>query len=98
VARSTQVSKELIEIRLRTSGTYAPYIVGTRIRVSDIAEYYRLAESLDEDPVRYILEALPHLNRAEVRAAISYWRDHKDQIEAEIAADEEVLKSIPTRI
>ena len=92
------MSRDLIEIRERTSGTTAPYIVGTRIRVSDIAGQYSLAKDAGVEPVAYIAAAYPHLSRAEIKAAISYWRSHKADIDAEIAADEAVLRQIPTRI
>ena len=89
--------KDLIEIREKTYGPTA-YIAGTRIRVSIIARYYRLAESEGEQPEAYIRRALPHLSPAEIRAAVRYWRGHEDEIDSEITADREALEQIPTRI
>ena len=80
------MSKDLIEIREKPSGA-KPYIAGTRIRVSDIAGQYSLAEEAGVEPVAYIAAAYPHLNLEEIKAAISYWRSHKSEIDAEIAAD-----------
>ena len=57
-----------------------PVIKGTRIRVSLIAELERGGQSVDE-----IIASYPHLNHAQVYDALSYYYDHREEIERAIA-------------
>lgn len=57
-----------------------PVIVGTRISVSSIARYLQDGVGPDE-----IIEMYPHLTKAGVYDAISYYFDHQDEIERTIA-------------
>jgi uncharacterized protein (DUF433 family) len=61
---------------------------GTRLSVRLIARQYRAGDSVDD-----ILHTYPHLNAAAVHDAISYYLDHRTEIEQEIAANrlEDVL-------
>jgi uncharacterized protein (DUF433 family) len=62
----------------------APRIAGSRIRVKDVVIWHiHHGMSLDE-----IITKWPHLTHAGVHAALAYYYDRKDQIEAEIEADE----------
>ena len=62
-----------------------PRIDGTRIKVKHIAlEYERLGWSADQ-----ICDAHPGLTLAQVHAAISYYYDHKAEIDETIRKDEE---------
>jgi len=54
---------------------------GTRIRVRLIAQMYR-----EGDTVEDILHSYPHLSAAAAHDAISYYLDHRADIEREIAA------------
>jgi uncharacterized protein (DUF433 family) len=67
-----------------------PRIDGTRISVQVIAEYYQLYSSVDR-----ILEALPHLRAAEVHAALTYYFDHREEMDEEIRkwSDKDFLRS-----
>jgi uncharacterized protein (DUF433 family) len=77
------VSREHIEIVEGASGPKAR-IAGHRIRVQDIVHWYEtMGQSVDE-----ILEHFPTNTRADVFAALAYYWDHRDEIEAEIAAQE----------
>ena len=57
-----------------------PIIRGTRTPVKTIIGYYKLGLSVEE-----ILEGLPHLTPARVFAALSYYHDHQEEIEQDIA-------------
>lgn len=54
-----------------------PIIRGTRISVRHIVERIRAGQSVEE-----ILAALPHLTPAQVHDALSYYYDHRDEIDA----------------
>ena len=56
-----------------------PVVTGTRTSVRTIVGYYKMGLSLDE-----IIEGLPHLNPAQIFAALSYYYDHKAEIEKDI--------------
>lgn len=64
-----------------------PRIAGTRVRVCDVAEAryfhkYTPEEIAGED-------VFPHLSLADVYAALAYYHDHKEEIEAQQREDEE---------
>jgi uncharacterized protein (DUF433 family) len=66
-------------------------IKGTRVRVSDIAGYYTMfGEQLSQEGqiIEEISKSLPHLTSAQIKAAVSFWRGHRDEIDAEIAEEE----------
>jgi len=55
----------------------------TRIRVNNVVFLYKEGRTDDEILVEY-----PDLTPAQVHAALTYYYDHKDEIEAELVADE----------
>jgi uncharacterized protein (DUF433 family) len=60
-----------------------PRIAGSRIRVKDVVVWHiHNGISLDE-----IVTKWPHLSLAGLHAALAYYYDHKDEVEAEIEAD-----------
>lgn len=59
-----------------------PVIRGTRTPVRTIVGYYKLGLSVEE-----ILEGLSHLTPAQIHEALSYYYDHLDEIEQDIAAN-----------
>ena len=71
-------------------GGTAPAIAGTRIRVALIAE---ICKDIGQGPeaVAEILRMYDHLSREQVQAAIDYWHESPDEIEAEIREEEEIL-------
>ncbi len=69
-----------------------PIIAGTRISVRTIAERVRLGDSPEQ-----IVENYPPLTLAQVYDALSYYHEHKSEIEAEIAANEEALAWVTRR-
>jgi uncharacterized protein (DUF433 family) len=59
-------------------------VVGTRIRVSTILASYRHGMTVEE-----IFQEYPHLRAADVHDALAYAYEHADEIEADLAADDE---------
>lgn len=75
-----------VEHIVLTPGTCGgkPRIRDTRIKVRDIVVWHeRLGRSADE-----IVRDYPHLQPADVYAALAYYYDHREQINAEMAADD----------
>ena len=70
-----------------------PIIKGTRISVSNIAQYYLLGLTPEE-----IQRELPHLSLAQVFDALAFYLDHRKIIDREIERDKENLvdKEFPT--
>ncbi|HKP10547.1 MAG TPA: DUF433 domain-containing protein [Blastocatellia bacterium] len=60
-----------------------PCIAGTGITVHRVAMWYKLGHSPEEIARRY-----GHLTEAQVHAALAYYHANRDEVEAEIAADE----------
>jgi uncharacterized protein (DUF433 family) len=78
----TATEKSHIELTAGTCGG-APRVAGTRIRVSQIVLMNESGMSPDE-----IVSGYPHLTLADVYAALAYYHDHRDVIDAEIRQDE----------
>ncbi len=62
-----------------------PIVEFTRTPVRSIANYFNMGMSVDE-----ILIALPYLQFSQVFSALSYYFDHKFEIDANIAENNEV--------
>ena len=60
-----------------------PKIAGTGLTVSRIISLYKMGLSPEEITLEY-----PHLNLAQVHAALAYYHANRDQIETEIAQEE----------
>ena len=61
-----------------------PIVAGTRIRVATILAAYRQGMGVEE-----IVQQYPGLRPADVHDAMAYAYDHLDEIEADLAADNE---------
>ena len=59
-------------------------VAGTRIRVCTILACYRQGMTVEE-----ITQEYPHLRPADVHDALAYAYEHADEIEADLAADDE---------
>ncbi len=75
-----------------------PRIAGTRIQVKHlVVMHYRQKMSPDD-----IVAELPHLTLADIHATLTYYHDHREAINAEIAADrawyEEMKARSPSRV
>ncbi len=67
-----------------------PRIRDTRMKVSDVAwRHVHNGQPLDD-----IIEGFPHLTLAQLHAALAYYYDHRDVVEAEIREEEASLDRI----
>lgn len=69
---------------INTDPRFDPYIEGTRITVQHVAEYY--------GHLKWTPEAIADafvLTLAQVHAALAYYYDHRDAIDAQIREDQE---------
>ena len=73
-----------IETEVTRFGSRA-VIKGTRVGVASIIAYQRFGLS----PEKITEEILPHLTLAQVHDALSYFYDHQEEIEIELAQDSE---------
>ncbi len=58
----------------------SPVIIGTRMRVIDIAIEYAMLDWSPDD----IIKAHPHINLAQIHDALSYYYEHKEEMDEEI--------------
>ena len=68
-------------------------IDGTRITVHRIAVLYKQGQNAEE-----IAQTYPHLSLSQVYAALAFYHANRDEVEAELSADEaeyDALKSQP---
>ncbi len=63
-----------------------PIVAGTRIRVATILGCYRQGMGIEE-----IAQQYPALKPADVHDALAFAYDHLDEIELQIAADDEAV-------
>lgn len=64
-----------------------PCIAGTRIRVQDVFVWHELqGQSADE-----IVSRFPQLTMADVYAALSYYWDHRDEIQLDMQAESDLV-------
>lgn len=75
-----------------------PCIAGSRIQVKDIAMMH---ERMQMTPEQIVAE-YPHLSLADIYAALTYYHDHREAINAEIKADrqsyDQMRASNPSRL
>jgi uncharacterized protein (DUF433 family) len=71
-----------------------PRIVGHRIRVQDIVIWHeRLGYSPDE-----VVSYYPQLTLADVYAALTYYHDHREEIDTDIREGEELASALQRHI
>lgn len=63
-----------------------PVVAGTRIRVATILNCYRQGMRVEE-----IVQQYSHLKPADVHDALAYAYDHLDEIESQLAEDDEAV-------
>lgn len=61
-------------------------VAGTRIRVCTILACYRQGMTVEE-----IVQQYPHLRPSDVHDALAYAYDHAEEMEADLAADDEAV-------
>jgi uncharacterized protein (DUF433 family) len=79
-----------IEFRPSRIGHQRAYIAGTRVRVQDV---YAMCELRGLSPDE-VVDELPQLSLGQVYAALSYYFDHREEIVAEMRADEAYAESV----
>ena len=67
-----------------------PRVDGTRIRVIDIYSYTQTEGWSPEQ----IVEQFPQLTLADVHAALAFYWDHREAIEAQVIADEDTIEAL----
>ncbi|HZK81965.1 MAG TPA: DUF433 domain-containing protein [Humisphaera sp.] len=70
-----------------------PCIAGTRIRVWDVGSLAQTGHSPDE-----ILAHYPSLTLADIHAALAYYYDNRQQIDAEIAEGEKFVEMLHKKL
>lgn len=75
-----------VEVYQSRSGPRA-IIKGTRVGVSVVVGYIRMGYNAEE----IVSELLPHLSLAQVHDALSYYYDHRAEIDRELAEDSETF-------
>ena len=88
--RMSNVIATHIEIRPDRGGNDRAFIHGTRVRVQDVA---MLAEVQGRSPDQ-IVDAFPHLTLAQVHAALSYYFDHRSEIQENLRDDDELVEQL----
>ncbi len=74
-------------------GRGRPIIAGTRTRVANIVAYYKLGLSPEE-----LAREFPHLSLSQIHDALSYYYEHRREIDSEIDEElEENLKGLPEK-
>ncbi len=84
----TIVSKEHISKTPGICGGKA-CIAGHRIRVMDIVVQY---ENVGLSPTQIVKDVFPSITVADVHAAIAYYLDHREEIEADFQHENEVAE------
>lgn len=89
------MSTTLDSLLVRTAGVCGGRIRidGTRITVHRIAVLYKQGQDAEE-----IARTYPHLSLGQVYTALAYYHANRDEVEAELAADDaeyDTLKSRP---
>lgn len=79
-----------IEKRQGRSGEERAYVSGTRVRVQDIASEHELHGLTPEQ----ITREHPQLSLAQVHAALSYYFEHREEIQRQMKQDEEFAGSL----
>src|SRR5271166_4188457 len=76
---------EIGNLITRTAGLKGgtPHIAGTGVTVRTVALCYKLGMSAEEIAAEY-----PHLQLAQVYAALAYYHANRPEVEADIAAEE----------
>ena len=71
-----------------------PRIAGTRIKVKHV---YTWVERMGMTPAQVVAE-YPHLNRAQVHAALAYYWTHPDEINQDIENEEKLVAELKAKI
>lgn len=67
-----------------------PCVAGTRIRVYDIHVWHNLRGQSAQE----IVASFPQLSLADVYAALAYYHDHREEIQADVREAQELVKQL----
>ena len=67
-------------------------IGATRVRVNNVVFLHKEGKTIDQIRVEY-----PDLTHAQIYAALAYYHDHKDEIEAELSAEDQAAEDFERR-
>jgi uncharacterized protein (DUF433 family) len=67
-----------------------PRVAGTRVRVQDIYVWHEVAGRSAEE----IVASYPQLSLGDVYAALTYFWDHRAEMEAQLKADEDLVEQL----
>ena len=70
-----------------------PRIAGTRIKVKHV---YTWVERMGMTPAQVVAE-YPHLNRAQVHAALAYYWSHPDEINQDVEDEEKLVAELKAK-
>ena len=88
----TEVSHPYVISREDIAGS-RPIMAGTRTRISTVVAYYKLGYSPEE-----LAREFPHLTLSQIHDALSYYYEHREQIDKEIDEEsEDNLKALIRR-
>lgn len=91
-ARKIHIPADYVDVLPDVCGG-RPHIHGTRVKVSAVvARHVYQGESADD-----IVEALPQLTLAQVHAALAYYYDNHDELEAELREEDEFVQRMAGR-
>lgn len=68
----------------------SPVIAGTRIRVVDVAMEYEYMNCSPDD----IINAHPYLKLEQVHDALSYYYEHREELDEKIREDEKFIRKL----
>ncbi|MGH9801098.1 MAG: DUF433 domain-containing protein [Blastocatellia bacterium] len=96
VRQSIQLSAEQLTERVtKTHGVCGgkACVAGTRVRVMDVVVWHeRMGWSADE-----IVSEIPHITLSDVYAALTYYFDHREEIEEDIRLNDEIAGKLHTQ-
>jgi len=87
------VNNSYIEVRHNRAGKPRAYVSGTRVRVQDI---YVDSEVHGMTPDA-IAAGYPQLTLSQIHAALAYYFDHLEEIQAEVREDRDLLQEVKAR-
>jgi len=91
-ARKSRIPADYVDVLPGVCGG-RPHIHSTRVKVSTVvARHVYQGDSADD-----IIEALPQLTLAQVHAALVYYYDNHDAVEAELRAEDEFVQRMAAR-
>lgn len=90
----TTLLQNHLESRIGPGGESRVYIVGTRIRVQDVAAEHEFEGLTPEQ----IAREFPQLTLGQVHAALAYFFDHREEIIAEMKSDSVFAETLRTQL